>query len=76
MPRITVGSETSALIDIHDEDHGFGLSVALIHGLPLQRRPARRHPVQRAGQAVTAHGGPHNVALTHPSRSTERFSPS
>jgi hypothetical protein len=33
MPGITVGTETSALIDIHYEDHGFGQSVALIHGL-------------------------------------------
>jgi hypothetical protein len=33
MPRVTVGTETSALIDIHSEDHGFGRSVGLIHGL-------------------------------------------
>jgi hypothetical protein len=33
MPGITVGTETSALIDIHYEDHGFGQSVALIQGL-------------------------------------------
>jgi hypothetical protein len=33
MPRITVATETSARIDIHYEDRGFGQSVALIHGL-------------------------------------------
>jgi hypothetical protein len=35
MPRITVGTETGARIDIHYEDHGFGQSVALIHCLRL-----------------------------------------
>jgi hypothetical protein len=61
MPRITVGTETSALIDIHYEDHGFGQSVALIHGLRFYNvdvlggpgsasRPGRdsaRRPAQR-----------------------------
>jgi non-heme chloroperoxidase len=35
MPRITVGTETSALIEIHYEDHGSGQPVVLIHGWPL-----------------------------------------
>jgi non-heme chloroperoxidase len=35
MPRITVGIETSALIEIHYEDHGSGQPVVLIHGWPL-----------------------------------------
>jgi non-heme chloroperoxidase len=35
MPRITVGTENSAAIDIHYEDHGFGQPVVLIHGYPL-----------------------------------------
>jgi hypothetical protein len=33
MPRSTVGTETSARIDIDYEDRGFGQSVALIHVL-------------------------------------------
>ena len=35
MPRITVGTENSAAIEIHYEDHGFGQPVVLIHGYPL-----------------------------------------
>jgi len=35
MPRVTVGTENSAAIDIHYEDHGSGQPVVLIHGYPL-----------------------------------------
>jgi non-heme chloroperoxidase len=35
MPRITVGTENEAPIEIHYEDHGSGQPVALIHGYPL-----------------------------------------
>jgi non-heme chloroperoxidase len=35
MPRITVGSENSAPIEIHYEDHGSGQPIVLIHGYPL-----------------------------------------
>jgi non-heme chloroperoxidase len=35
MPRITVGTENSAPIEIHYEDHGSGDAVVLIHGYPL-----------------------------------------
>jgi non-heme chloroperoxidase len=35
MPRITVGTENSAEIEIHYEDHGSGQPVVLIHGYPL-----------------------------------------
>ena len=35
MPRITVGTENSAPIEIHYEDHGSGQPVVLIHGYPL-----------------------------------------
>ena len=35
MPRITVGSENDAAIEIHYEDHGSGQPVVLIHGYPL-----------------------------------------
>jgi non-heme chloroperoxidase len=35
MPRITVGTENSAPIEIHYEDHGIGQPVVLIHGYPL-----------------------------------------
>jgi non-heme chloroperoxidase len=35
MPRITVGTENSAPIEIHYEDHGSGDPVVLIHGYPL-----------------------------------------
>ena len=35
MPRITVGTENDAPIEIHYEDHGGGQPVVLIHGYPL-----------------------------------------
>src|SRR4029077_10903081 len=35
MPRITVGTENDAPIEIHYEDHGSGRPVVLIHGYPL-----------------------------------------
>jgi non-heme chloroperoxidase len=35
MPRITVGTENSASIEIHYEDHGSGRPIVLIHGYPL-----------------------------------------
>ena len=35
MPRITVGHENDAPIEIHYEDHGSGPPVVLIHGYPL-----------------------------------------
>ena len=35
MPRITVGQENSAPIEIHYEDHGSGRPIVLIHGFPL-----------------------------------------
>jgi non-heme chloroperoxidase len=35
MPRITVGTENSADIEIHYEDHGDGQPVVLVHGYPL-----------------------------------------
>jgi non-heme chloroperoxidase len=35
MPRITVGTQNSAPIELHYEDHGSGQPVVLIHGYPL-----------------------------------------
>ena len=35
MPRVTVGAENSAPIEIHYEDHGSGDPIVLIHGYPL-----------------------------------------
>src|SRR5450755_2495358 len=35
MPRIAVGTENDAPIEIHYEDHGSGQAVVLIHGYPL-----------------------------------------
>jgi len=35
MPRITVGTENTAPIEIHYEDHGSGQPIVLIHGYPL-----------------------------------------
>jgi non-heme chloroperoxidase len=38
MPKVTVGRENSADIQIHYEDHGAGQPVVLIHGYPLSGR--------------------------------------
>jgi non-heme chloroperoxidase len=35
MPRVSVGTENSAPIEIHYEDHGSGDPIVLIHGYPL-----------------------------------------
>lgn len=35
MPRISVGTENGAPVEIHYEDHGSGRPVVLIHGYPL-----------------------------------------
>ena len=35
MPRIEVGRENDAAIEIHYEDHGSGQPIVLIHGYPL-----------------------------------------
>src|SRR5262249_8791755 len=35
MPRLTVGTENSAAIEIHYEDHGSGDPIVLVHGYPL-----------------------------------------
>src|SRR4029078_12248338 len=35
MPRIAVGKENDAPIEIHYEDHGSGDPIVLIHGYPL-----------------------------------------
>ena len=38
MPKVTVGQENTADIEIHYEDHGAGQPVVLIHGYPLSGR--------------------------------------
>ncbi|MFJ1768509.1 alpha/beta fold hydrolase [Amycolatopsis sp. NPDC088138] len=38
MPRVTVGHENSASIELYYEDHGAGKPVVLIHGWPLSGR--------------------------------------
>jgi non-heme chloroperoxidase len=42
MPRLTVGTEHDAPIEIHYEDHGEGRPVVLIHGYPLNGRSWER----------------------------------
>ena len=42
MPKITVGTENNAPIDLYYEDHGVGKPVVLIHGWPLSGRSWER----------------------------------
>ncbi|HEX4753012.1 MAG TPA: alpha/beta fold hydrolase, partial [Solirubrobacterales bacterium] len=36
MPYVTVGTENSADINLHYNDHGSGKPIVLIHGYPLE----------------------------------------
>jgi non-heme chloroperoxidase len=51
MPRITVGSENDAAIEIHYEDHGSGRPIVLIHGYPLDG-----NSWERQERELLAHG--------------------
>jgi hypothetical protein len=80
MPRITVGTENDAPIEIHYEDHGSGQPIVLIHGYPLNgnswsARSASCSPFEAtAGRlseliahvtVVRVEAGPHNLGWTH-----------
>ncbi len=51
MALLTVGTENTAPIDIHYEDHGSGQPVVLIHGYPLDG-----NSWERQERALLAHG--------------------
>jgi pimeloyl-ACP methyl ester carboxylesterase len=51
MPRLTVGSENSAPIEIHYQDHGSGDPIVLIHGYPLNG-----NSWERQERELLAHG--------------------
>jgi non-heme chloroperoxidase len=51
MPRIAVGAENDAAIEIHYEDHGTGAPVVLIHGYPLNG-----NSWERQERELLAHG--------------------
>jgi non-heme chloroperoxidase len=57
MPRITVGTENGAPIEIHYEDHGSGQPVILIHGFPLSASSWERQEREllRAGYRVISY---------------------
>src|SRR4051794_21823314 len=51
MPRIAVGTENDASVEIHYEDHGSGQPVVLIHGYPLNG-----NSWERQERELLAHG--------------------
>jgi non-heme chloroperoxidase len=51
MPRLIVGAENSAPIEIHYEDHGSGDPIVLIHGYPLNG-----NSWERQERELLAHG--------------------
>src|ERR1700746_128230 len=56
MPRIAVGTENDASIEIHFEDHGSGRPVVLIHGYPLNGNSWERQggdPLARGPRVIT-----------------------
>jgi non-heme chloroperoxidase len=57
MPRLTVGRENSADIQIHYEDHGSGRPIVLIHGYPLDGNSWERPDaaLMRAGHRVISY---------------------
>jgi pimeloyl-ACP methyl ester carboxylesterase len=70
MPAITVGTENSAGIQIHYEDHGAGRPVVLIHGdadqvLPLDKTAARLPALIKDTRLTVIQGGPHAIPWTH-----------
>ncbi|GIH23291.1 hypothetical protein Aph01nite_16010 [Acrocarpospora phusangensis] len=77
MPRITLGMENNAPIEIHYEDHGSGKPIVMVHGYPLDGNSwERQERVLLAGarlpalldevKLVAIEGGPHDIAWTHP----------
>ena len=77
MPRITVGTENDAPIEIHYEDHGSGqtfrddlpkmdVPTLVVHGtedriLPFEATAARLRELIADVTVVPVEGGPHNV---------------
>ena len=57
MPRIAVGTENDAAIEIHYEDHGSGPAVVLLSGWPLDSRSWEPQvpPLLQAGHRVIAY---------------------
>jgi non-heme chloroperoxidase len=57
MPYVTVGTENSAPIVIHYEDHGSGRPIVLIHGYPLNGNSWERqeHELLAAGYRVISY---------------------
>jgi non-heme chloroperoxidase len=58
MPRLTVGTENDAPIEIHYEDHGAGAPVVLIHGYPLNGKSWERQEREllASGHRVISYG--------------------
>ena len=54
MPRITVGTENNAPIEIHYEDHGSGDPVVMVHGYPLERELVGAPGTGAAGTRASA----------------------
>ena len=52
MPRIAVGTENDAPIEIHYEDHGSGEPVVLIHGYPLNGNSWERQERELLAAAI------------------------
>ena len=57
MPKVTVGRENSANIEIHYEDRGAGQPVVLIHGYPLSGRAWDKQVPAAERVAVDQHHG-------------------
>ena len=69
MPRITVGTENDAPIEIHYEDHGAGQPVVLIHGYPLSGRAwDKQVPVLLDGRPPSHHLRPPRIWPVKPAR--------
>jgi hypothetical protein len=78
MPSIKLGTEKSAEIEIHYNDHGAGKPIVLIHGYPLDGNSwERQERVLLANgcrcekliadlPVVEIAAGPHNVGWTPP----------
>ncbi len=79
MPRIAVGTENDAPIEIHYEDHGSGQPVVLIHGYPLNgnswERQERVLLAARLPRASPTTGAGSAAPASRPSATTTTPSP-
>jgi len=71
MARVTIGTEDGSPIELHDEDHGEGQPIVLIHGAEDRSLSFEAIATRIADlRLLTVEGGPHNIGWTQPEETT------